>query len=84
MSRFAKLFEDGDLQVLVVKEDNDDDGAPCLVLTFDIGWAVCSTKIVFKDADAGRAARDKMFAECTAENAWKARDQFIREWGGDA
>lgn len=79
-NQFAKLYERAGEQVLVVRE-TDENGAPALTITCNIGWATASPRTVFKDSERGIEARDKAFDEMTEDSAFAVRAKMMEDFG---
>lgn len=82
---FAKLYGDGDDQILVKLDSNDDSGEPEVRFYSafpDVG--VCSIAVGFKDTDLGWSAAEKAFSNITeilAKEAVKSLALSVAEVG---
>ena len=79
---FAKLYGDGDDQILV-KIDESDDGAPEVRFYFQpLELGVCSLAIKFDDSDDGWDKAETAFAAVTEDTAQEVVNKQIERLKG--
>lgn len=70
MKKFAKLFETEEYGQIVVIKCDGEDGEPSIEFKAKPNsMGVCTTRISFKDTDAGWDAQDKAFEAITEDEA---------------
>lgn len=73
MNIFAKLYERDGEQVLVTKDEMDDDGSPCVRVTFRVPVGTASADFAYKSEED----RDRGFALIGEEEAFAARSALL-------
>jgi len=81
VSEFAKLFGEGETQLVVIKQA-DDEGRPEVRTFFQAdGLGVSSIAISFKDTEGGWKSADTVFDALTEEKARKVVNDTLTEIG---
>jgi hypothetical protein len=73
---FAKLFGEGDDQVVVIRQEGDEGPEIVVYMQGPDPFGVCSSTFRYEDDDEGRATADQKFEGYDEENAREHQKSF--------
>ena len=78
MGRFAKIFNEGKDEEIVVLKGTDSEDRPSINILFEVpGVGMCETSVGYEDTAKGESFRDSAFLEVDKEGSESARNNVI-------